>query len=502
MTIIEGGGVLLSKDWLFEDIRNVEGFPGQVLDDKLKEVLKYVHHETGASFSAITAVMLGAMSIACQGSVWVRSRENLESPCSLWSLVLMGSGEGKTSILKLLMKGFEESAKASKKAYRVAQDIYDCDMDIWKEKNKSIMKKVKKGFDDSTGSDHARQELLEHRSRMPTKPLLVRAVHENATPEALIKYMAEVSPAVAIVTDELGSILGGRTLKNLGVLCKAHDASPITIDRVDGGGRTIDEPIMTMLLMGQEPVFVKLRKDCGAILEESGFMPRYFITCPPAKHKLGFHSRPELVDSSSIVWFQGRCEALATLQASGGLKKTMLKFSPEAQRTWDEFLIKVKSQTERGGPYYGHAAFAARIADKAARLSALIHFFLEKEGAISDETLRSAISIVEWFAGSYVNYFSTQSIPQLESDVVAIRKWLYDRYIRFGGILHVEINDIRQGGPNSVRDSVRIRAALQWLENNREIYFESMPGRRAEGVVVTQKLIDVCEGRGAICYNV
>ena len=83
-------------------------FPMQALPPRLQMVAYEISKETDAPIASVVSAMLAAISLVCQGKIKVRKRRNLISTVSLWFIIVLGSGERKSTVVNLVFKAIQE----------------------------------------------------------------------------------------------------------------------------------------------------------------------------------------------------------------------------------------------------------------------------------------------------------------------------------------------------------------------------------------------------------
>lgn len=103
---------------------------------------------------------------------------------------------------------------------------------------------------------------------------------DNITPEALSQELDGIFPYKALSSNDGGSIFQGPALRDIPLLNKAWDGSPITINRVSREAIKINEYRLTIAVATQPSSFSKFMKENGDKARGSGFLARALLTYP------------------------------------------------------------------------------------------------------------------------------------------------------------------------------------------------------------------------------
>jgi hypothetical protein len=115
---------------------------------------------------------------------------------------------------------------------------------------------------------------------------------------------------------------------------------------------------------------------------------------------------------------------------------------------------------------------ASKIAENAARMAALLHFFEGREGDVGLETINQAIQVCLWHLGEFKRLFGAQAqiAPEM-ADALALERWIHSLCARFPGVNSLKRNYISQYGPNQLRNKLRRDMALSILAHNGRVFF-------------------------------
>ena len=442
-------------------------FPTQQLGQKLEALVFEIHQETGASISTIATALIAVISLVCQGRIRIKKRHQLFSPVSLWFIGILPPGELKTSIVKRLLKGVEKFIDQQAEAHAKQMQQYDAAISAWQAEGKGILNAIKKKSAAFEPIEQEQEQLQEHAMWKPQMPKRFKLIHEKMTPEALHKNLSECFPTTSLISDDADRAFKSRGMSDLATLCKAYDGSDLISDSSIEGELIARDPCLTLALYSQPAPFKAFLNGKGEMAHGIGFMGRSFIIAPAAT--AGYRSVVYSKSASDEVLnsFYDRCFEILSSHISDDPTKMQPKielcFSSDAQTRWESAFDNIQADMRPGGLLQNDKDFGAKLADKIARLAALLHFFEGAEGAIPLSTLERAISVATWYSHEFVRFFAKPAeLPQEQQDANRLLCW-FANHLRTGGTFAIKKTDVRQYGPNQLRNIMRLNTALRLL---------------------------------------
>ena len=444
-----------------------DNFPLPQLGRSLESVVLEIHRETGASISTIATALLAVISLVSQGRIRVKKRHGLISPASLWFIGILASGELKTSILNRLLKGVQRFLDQQSEVHSKQLQQYEAELRAWKAEDKGILSAIQKKSAAFESIDEEKALHNAHALRKPLKPKRFKLIHEKMSPEALHKNLSECFPTTSILSDEADRAIKSRAMSDMATLNKAHDGSDLVSDRSTEGELIARDPSLTLALFVQPDLFTAFLNGKGELARAIGFLARCFIIVPPETtgYRSVVYSKPasdEVLDA-----FFNRCHDILCSHISDDptemQPKIELQFASDAQGRWEMEFDNIQAMMRPGGLLQNDKDFGAKLADKIARLAALLHFFEGAEGAIPLTTLERAISIAQWYAYEFVRYFTKPvKLPQEQEDANRMLYW-FANHVRTGGAFAIKKTEVRQCAPNQLRNIMRLNSALRLL---------------------------------------
>lgn len=437
------------------------------LDQNLQQVVLEIHRDTKAPIPSIVSAVLTVIALVCQGKIRIRKRHGLISPTSLWFIVILGSGERKSAVMNIALQAVRKFIVEQAEVHCQQIEKFENNQIEWKSILKGILTSIRKKSEKNEPTDEERQRLDKHNRNKPQKPKQFKLIHEKMSPQALIKNLSECHPTTGIISDEAATVLSSRGLSDMGMLNKGWDGSTILQELTTEESRMVLDPCITMALYVQQEIFDAFLQGSGALSRSVGLLSRCYVVRPPEAAGSRFLAYSAPASTEVIDLFGKRCQEILRSHIDAHTQelpeKIELYFSPDAQSRWEQEHDKIEFMMNPGGFFCNDKDFASKHADKIARLAALFHYFAGADGPIPLETLERSISISWWYAAEFVhNFAKPQQLPQEQLDANQLLVWLAN-YIRTSCQFFIKKNEVRQDGPNPLRNKIRLNAALRYL---------------------------------------
>ena len=259
-------------------------------------------------------------------------------------------------------------------------------------------------------------------------------------------------------------------LRSAGALSTLWDGAPWKRVRSTDGCHTIADKRLAMHLMLQPVVAARLMSD--PVLRDQGLASRLLVTAPETTMGMRFQREPSHKSLRVVDAFDADMrERLARPhplreKSRNDLEPRLVRFSSEARRDWLDFSDHIEKLLAPGGALKPISGFAAKMAEHAARLAAVISWWTNPDvEEIDAETLAGAISLVEHYGDESLRLQQAAEIPRDIADAQHLLDWLMERWV---GPL-ISIPDIVQLGPYSLRVTDRARDIVRVLERHHSL---------------------------------
>lgn len=413
-------------------------------------------------------LVVGVASLACQGAVDVARPNCQPSPTLLYTVVVSGSGTRKTAVtIKALSSVFELEHELSLEAANRMPE-YEAALLAWEVEKKYLLSEIERQAKKNEGTSALHERLTRHIGIRPQKPTAPKFIYEDPTPEAVVEGLCKTWHSAAVVSSEGGGFLNGRPSSDLPMWNKLWDGAGIGAERIGRGAMSARDARGGLILAIQEGQFEEFRDARGAQAMDIGFLARVLFSRPPRNIGSRFICRDQQAPSwTSLESFKDRIKGMLRAQAEEGAKgntaRTTLKFSPQAEQRWVDAFNEVESLMQLGKCFHAIPGYASKIPENIARVAAIFHHFEGNEGDIEAGAVDGAIRICQWHANEFLDCFGPPAqIPLEYRDAETLEKWLLN-YVWNVGHCEVRKNDIRQSGPDQLRNKIRLENACRVL---------------------------------------
>lgn len=398
-------------------------YPNLDFNYQLKSVTESLAYSTQASPELIGGVVLSAISLACQAFIQVKYPDGRIRPCSLYHMVIAGSGERKSTVYTLIMQPFIDYEKQAAKMHNEGLAKYKALELIWTREKKNIVRRLDDKIKNNENYQFEQNELASHILKKPVLPKKFKLIYADTTPEALQKGLYDNLPFAGLMSDEANVFFSGRAKNNLGFLNQLWDGGLFDVERRSTESFTVDG-MFSMLLMIQPDLFKQYFKRHGKIASGSGFLSRFLISSVETRQgnrqPFSQHDLKSLDDfHEKITFFLTRLSTLADQPKN----RVQLTLTPAAEACYWHFQQEVE-QLISLHKADSITAFLSKASENAVRLAALISYFYDHETQeITDSALLQALSIIRYHINQTITLF-TETLNTPEQDAEFIYEWL------------------------------------------------------------------------------
>lgn len=441
-------------------------FPTNALPAKIRNAVHEIELNLSVPPPLVVASALAAVSTACQDTISVRlPLLNTLAPVSLYLLTVADSGERKTTVDRYTSKPILDCEVKHAESYSDGLKHHYMASLVWKTKAKTMLNIIKKKVQKGEKTDDLEQQLLAHNKSKPVRPKAVKLLYGNATPEAFLFGLFANYPSAAIISDEAGAILNGRTLSDLSIFNSLWSGSRVSVERRSSESFVVEDARVTCSFMVQPKSMIKFMESRGEEARGVGFLARFLIAYPMSKQGTRFVEDRELSWQHLPIFQQRVADILEeNIPRDPGRERKIIEFTPEARARWIETYNFAESNINVGGLLTDAKDYASKIGENLARIAALFHFFEGHDGAISLDTMNQAITVSNYYVDQFKWLFDKKiEVPVEQADAEELERYFQNNY-RVFGIYQVPKNSVLKCGPSKLRVKVKLDAALNWLE--------------------------------------
>lgn len=448
-------------------------FPIEAVPNCIKYAALDVCSNTQAPFPMIFSEFIAVSSLACQGVIGVRRPNGPELPCSMWVLSIAESGERKTSVASLITKPIQEVQAEYAKKYEHELPDYAVNRLAWDVEQKAILEAISKKAKKGDASDDLKKALRAHKLSEPKKPRHLKFIYEDATPEAIQFGLHENGLSAGIFSDEAGSIFDGQALRDFAMINTLWSGGSLTVDRRSSPSYVLQDARLTMSLMVQPSIMRKFFDRRGEEARGIGLLSRFLIAQPQSTQGTRYiDNRPQSWENLDI--FHNRIKEILeqSIADKNGVapSRRVLEFSSEAAAHWRDAYNAIESEMNPGMDLFDVKDYAAKIAENIARMAALFHVIEGGQGDITLEAVSRANTVCKWYADEFKRLFApAHQMPPEQIYANELEHW-FVKIIQSHRQARYKKNDIRQFGPNSLRNKIRLDAAIECLAFQNKIF--------------------------------
>lgn len=403
-------------------------YPLEQLPQDIQSFIQSVASSTNTPPELVAPVVLSAAAAAVQGVVDVKSPNGLVMPTSLFFGVTARSGDGKSSVLRMVTSAFEE---------------------------------FEQGLLISNKAEH----LGESVESACSHPMLL----EEASEAGVIDLLRQGAKSVFYSLDE-GALLLRRM--DIPALCKRFDGSTIRhLTRKEGAIVLADRRASVCMLV-QDVTFARVMKQKGEIMVESGFLPRMLMsfstkhflqTVPnflpplynqdPQNHSFHDTARHLLVEYGNSL-------------RDPNFKRRQISLSSDAEFYWFGFSSEMTAALSQNPALEEIRSFIKRGPEHALRLAAVLQSFSSPRSQVEAWVMRAAIAVVRWHLWEVQMAFLAPPPFVLNMQLASkLHEFLLQR-VRRTGQSSMSRSELIRCAPAELRNAERLDIAIQHLSHN------------------------------------
>ena len=448
---------------LLREIAPPADFPVHALGS-LREAVEAASGETQCPVAIAAGSALAVASLTVQAHADVVTTGGIR-PLSLYLLTVAASGERKSSVDRLLLRGLREVEEIEATQFALEHAAFLREKEIFDARKKAALAAL-------GGKKSAVAEVdLRALGDPPAMPIAPFRTMSDATLEAAYKALQTGQPSQGLFSDEGGAFLGGfsmsadQRMKSMALLNSAWDGTALDRLRVADGASRLYGRRLALHLMVQPSIAHGFIGD--PMTGEIGFLPRCLI-CEPASTIGTRLSHLTRSDPFKLEAFAARLKAILAapvpLAADGrSLKPRLLKLSPQARVVLTQFADEIEGESGPGRAFSHVTGTASKAGEQAARIAGVMTMWSDLEAAeVSMETMIWAIELARHYLSEASRLSSAATVSAEVAAAERLRKWLLTDWPD-ADIAKVEIMN---RGPGCVRESGKADAACALLERH------------------------------------
>lgn len=469
---------------LGRDLPPAESFPLDALGEVLAPAATAIQDVVQCPAAIAGQSVLAVGALAAQGHVDVRLPTDAIRPASLFLLTVGASGERKTTADRLATEPVARREAVLAEEYGPARLLHRNALEAWEKSRAAAVKAAK-----TMEARRAALEALGPEPEGPPPPVLLAA---EPTMEGLVRLYADGRTSLGLFSDEGGQFLGGwgmareHRLRTSAGLSALWDGDALRRVRAgDGAIRLAGRRLSVHLLVQPEVAHETLLGD--PLLADQGILSRLLIAAPDPAAGSRLWSEPAPESREALARWRGHVGMLLARpmpqgeDRAAGVQPAPLPLAPDARALWIRFADHVERRLAPDTELAPVRAFAAKAAEHAARIAAVLAWAADPEiggsGRIDGETLGRAINLVEHYLGEALRLNAAGAVSEAVRRARSLLDWLHQR-----GEARVSLVSIYQRGPAAIRDAATARSVVSTLEEHG--WLRRLPdGLREDGIL-------------------
>jgi putative DNA primase/helicase len=445
-----------------------EPFPLEVLGPVLHPAALALSRIIGAPDAMIAQSLLAAAAYCVQGHVNV-SIDGRISPTSLFFITIGNSGERKSAVDTQAIAPITERQRELVAEYRGALNMHRKEKIAFDQLEKQAMKGKIVDLQEIKDIRQAAAD-ADMAGEPPEAPLLPNLLCADPTYEGLTKLFAIGQPSLGLFSDEGGLMIGGvamqkeSRLRTIAALSKLWDGRPLDRVRAVDGASLLFDRRLSLHLMMQPLVASELFSD--PIFIDQGFLSRTLCAWPTSTAGFRRYTPSNPADDVGMIQYWAALRRLLVQpwqvreDCRNELEPRNLPLSVAAKIRWISYHDDIESQLGDGQILAPVRGFAAKAAEQAARLAAVLTIIENFEAmAIEIDALEAGIALMDYYLTEMLRLHESGVANPEITQAERLLEWLQTIDSRY-----VYLAQIYQHGPYGVRDAETARKLLKLLE--------------------------------------
>jgi hypothetical protein len=200
---------------------------------------------------------------------------------------------------------------------------------------------------------------------------------------------------------------------------------------------------------------------------DTGFLPRFLICEPPSAIGTRF-ARNSHPDMSALGRFSARLAAILQTPMpmdpdTSELRPRTLQLAHDARDLLIAFSDEIEAAQAPGGHLADLTGTASKAAEQAARIAGVLTMWRDLDAAkVEADDMADAITLARFYLSEAARLASAATISAEIDRAETLRKWLLESWEE----PDVTVRDVVNRGPNSLRETPKVRAALAILQRH------------------------------------
>lgn len=460
---------------LFRELPPPPDFPVDALGP-LRDPALAIQSRTQAPVEICAQAVLAVATLAVQAHIDVDLPGGGIKPAVNMFVSIAESGERKTSVDKIALAPVREMEAHWNSEHKLAKAEFENRLVAWNTARRAVKKE--------TAADMvAALSEIGLEPEAPPHPMLVCS---DVTPEALVLHLEKGRPMAGLFTAEGGILVGGAAftdesrMRTAALLNNLWDGEPIRRQRVGTGRTFLPGRRCCAHIMMQHVVADRLLGD--SMLDGMGMLARMLIVAPESTAGTRMFKHDAPANTAILAAYNERIAMLLQMQPVTNdlndreLVPRVLPLDADAREAWIVFHNQCEAAIGKNGALLTIKAFAAKLAEHAGRLAAVLTMYAEPQAqSVPLWAMKSGVALAGHYAMEMLRLHGGASIPMPLRNAQRLLEWWQRRE---EPILHLA--KIYQYGPSDLRNGKAAKVAVKVLIEHGWIE-QLEPGTEVEG---------------------
>jgi hypothetical protein len=403
-------------------------FPVDELPSWLAAFVRALARSTQTPLDLCAVMALGAISAVAGGRAQVVIRPEWTEPLNLYVTAALLSGERKSAVVAAVSRPIWAFEKEQAGPVEAERALAEASLDTAKKMRNTATTTLATAKAEKRAEAEAALKAAVDMVESIKVPALPRQLADDATPEALVRLMAEHDGRMAVLSPEGGDVfelIGGRYNKepNFGIYLKSHTGEPYRTDRLGRPSEFIERPALTLALAIQPSVLGSIARMAGA--RGRGLLARFLYSLPASRVGQRDAEPPPM---DPIIGHTYDQQMTGLLKALCDWDDVDLTLTPEARSVVVEYSRTVEGRLTLDGEYELMKDWGNKLVGASVRVAGLLH--VAEQGAsayrtpIDADAVRSGRAIGEYFSAHAKAVFLVMGADAGLDDAEAVLRWV------------------------------------------------------------------------------
>lgn len=421
------------------------------------------HTQTPPAMAVLTLLSTLAAVLQRRFEVAPYGDDDYREPLSLWTVVVLASGNRKTAVHKACTGVLVDWEKRERDRLRPEIARVYAQREVVTKRIEAL--KLQAGREqDAKERQRLQDEIAQLREEMPAELYAPRLFSGDITSERLQQLLVEQDERAAIVTDEggifqimAGAYSGG--LSSIDVFLQGHSGSSMRVDRA-GRMAHLDRPALTLALALQPGILQDVGKTKR--FRDSGLMARCLYGVP--RSTLGtrdVRDRRPIPPEVRARYEHSIFSLLDDMRRPIGAPR-VLSFDADALELWLQLCQRIEDDLGEGGRYAHMGDWASKLPGAAARIAGLLALADHGTGCktVPVDAVQRAVRLAELLIPHAEAAFSLMGAADAETDALAVLQFI--RHHRLESVARRELQKAMEGRFRTIE---RLLAAIKLLQD-------------------------------------